>query len=212
MKRWKYWVSLLLTAGFVLGAWLVLEGRLAGFEAAAYGFLASLRRTWLNAAMESVTRLGDGATIQLVVLILLLLPRTRLEAGVPIALSTGISGVLNRMLKEMFARPRPQVPWLVEAGGYSFPSGHSMTSMALYLLLAQVLWESGGGRRWPRGLAALCAVLPFAIGVSRVYLGVHYAGDVLCGWMAGAVIALLTGAARRWIAESAHCVGIRRMK
>jgi len=205
MRARRAGVLAILLLLFVLFAFLVMSGRLYGWETAVYTRLSSWTRPGLTDLMRWITHMGDGNNMLCIVLALLLLPATRLESGVPAALSTGGAAVLNRTLKLLFARPRPDgALWLTEAGGYSFPSGHSMSSMALYLLLALVLWGKGRDRAFPRPLAVLCGILPIAIGVSRVYLGVHYAGDVLCGWLLGAVPALAVDAARPWLAGAGN--------
>lgn len=89
------------------------------------------------------------------------------------------------MLKLVFRRPRPDVLRLVEQSGYSFPSGHAMNSMIFYGLAAYLLVRRG--RHWSRYLVAgFVAVLVLLIGLSRIYLGVHYASDVLAGFLIGA--------------------------
>lgn len=91
--------------------------------------------------------------------------------------------------KEFFARPRPEiVPHLVHAGGYSFPSGHTITAVIVWGLLATVLVSQTDGRIrivWP----VLAALIVAAVGISRIYLGVHYLTDVIGGvLLAGAFL------------------------
>jgi len=97
-------------------------------------------------------------------------------------LSVGGAVLLNVAVKLIFARARPQViPWLWQEGDSSFPSGHSSMAAALAVTLTALLWRTPW--RWPVAiLGGLYAVL---MGVSRVYLGVHYPTDVLAGWALG---------------------------
>jgi len=98
----------------------------------------------------------------------------KLEAGVLLAASGG-SAIINALLKVAFARPRPAVfPPLTIETSYSFPSGHTMAATAFYGLLAIFLW-----REQRYGWAALVGVWPLVVGLSRIYLGVHYPSDVL---------------------------------
>ncbi|RAV06549.1 phosphatase PAP2 family protein [Paenibacillus sp. YN15] len=103
-----------------------------------------------------------------------------------IALTAVGSALLNVALKHLFRRPRPEVYRLAEAAGFSFPSGHSMAAFSLYGLLAFLLWPRLQGSFSRTVLLAAAASLILAIGLSRIYLGVHYPSDVLGGYAASA--------------------------
>lgn len=94
------------------------------------------------------------------------------------------ASLLNFLFKTVFRRARPDVLRLVQASGYSFPSGHSMISAAFYGLLIY-LCVVFIKPPWSRIVSAVLALLILAIGVSRIYLGVHYASDVVGGFLAG---------------------------
>lgn len=98
----------------------------------------------------------------------------------------------STLLKDLFHRARPDiVPHAVYVATTSFPSGHSMLSAATYLTLGALLARSHQRRRFKAYFLLLAALLTALVGVSRVYLGVHWPTDVLAGWTAGAVWALL---------------------
>jgi undecaprenyl-diphosphatase len=112
-------------------------------------------------------------------------------------------------LKGCFSRPRPQVvPYLCAVDGSSFPSGHSMMSAVIYLTLGVAL--ASGIARWPFKLAlyVLALLLAGLVGVSRVFLGVHYPTDVMAGWTAGFIWAtfcwLLARKLKRRRGDSTH--------
>lgn len=100
---------------------------------------------------------------------------------------------LEFVTKEIVHRARPEVFRLASATGYSFPSGHALASTCLYGFLAFfVLWPMARALGYRLALLALGVALPLGIGLSRIYLGVHYPSDVLGGWLGG-VIWLLCG-------------------
>jgi undecaprenyl-diphosphatase len=110
--------------------------------------------------------------------------------------------LVNALLKRLFARPRPTVvPHLTEVMTESFPSGHAMLSAIVYLTLGALLAQLVQRRRLKAYLVGVALGLTLLIGLTRVYLGVHYPTDVLGGWMAGLgwalVTALVARAARR---------------
>lgn len=156
------------------------------------------------AAFQAITHLGDGAVLTVIgVLVgLLLLAMQRWLLLITWALALGCGGLLNRALKAFFQRARPTLPNpFAEASGWSFPSGHAMGSFITYMMLAYLAVRLLD-RRWRRPGVLIAALLIFLIGLSRIYLGVHYVSDVLAGYAAGALwlAVCLTGSetARRW--------------
>ena len=106
-----------------------------------------------------------------------------------LVLFLGVLGAwgLNTGLKELVERDRPSVEgWLVEVDGFSFPSGHAMVSILFYGLLAYLLWVNVR-QSWKAAwlIPALAVLIILCIGLSRIYLGVHYPSDVLAGYTAG---------------------------
>ena len=99
---------------------------------------------------------------------------------------------LGDILKDAFHRVRPDlVPYSVYVSGASFPSGHSMMSAVTYLTLGALLARSQESKRLKAYFLMVAAFLTLAVGTTRVYLGVHWPTDVLAGWTAGAVWALM---------------------
>jgi undecaprenyl-diphosphatase len=165
---------------------------------------------WLPEAAADVTALGSGWVLGLVVLAIvgfLLLQGMWRTAAFVFAASVG-GWVLNEALKELFQRPRPDVvPHLRDVMSLSFPSGHAMTSAAVYLTLGAMLMRISE-RPATKIYCMVTAMLVTAlVGVTRVYLGVHYPSDVLAGWLVGMSWALCC-----WIIERAveRRTGMRR--
>ena len=94
----------------------------------------------------------------------------------------GNAVLLNQAMKFAIQRPRPDVLRLVDVSGFSFPSGHSMAAMAVFGLLAWCVWRYERNPRRRIALMCLFALVIVMVGISRIYLGVHYASDVLGGF------------------------------
>ncbi|NSL50649.1 phosphatase PAP2 family protein [Calidifontibacillus erzurumensis] len=94
--------------------------------------------------------------------------------------------LLNRMLKVLFERPRPDIEKLVDVSGLSFPSGHAMNSLGFYGFIAYIIYQELRERTFFAWIVPVVfSVIIFIIGLSRIYLGVHYPSDVLAGFLAG---------------------------
>lgn len=116
--------------------------------------------------------------------------RGRWRSAIALIVAYAVTDATVAVVKLAVERPRPEAN-LTDAGGFSFPSGHSAMSMAVYGCLAFALARACRG--FPRVACALAgAALVVAIGLSRIYLGVHYPSDVLAGWVTGAAIVTAT--------------------
>lgn len=144
----------------------------------------------LEGSMVQITALGSKTVLTLVTVIAAMAAwlGQRRRAALEVALAGAGAGLLTLLLKQWVERPRPDLmPWLDEWVGasYSFPSGHAFSAMAIYGALGVILGRlapTSAAARFTFGASILIAVL---VGVSRVYLGVHYPTDVLAGWLAG---------------------------
>ena len=148
---------------------------------------------WLPEAMTSITAFGSMTGLLLVSLttigFLLLGGRTRTALFVFAATSGGIA--FAALLKLAYARPRPVlVPHLVDVTSSSFPSGHAADSAIVYLTLAALLARTVKERALRIYIIGSAMLLTLLIGISRIYLGVHWPSDVVAGWTIGAAWAL----------------------
>jgi undecaprenyl-diphosphatase len=157
---------------------------------------------WLELLAKDITSLGGVAVLSLITLAVvgfLLLVRRRVEAGlVGVAVAGGAA--LSSLLKWSFGRARPEaILHSTEVFTASFPSGHAMLSAVVYLTLGAILAQGQGRLRVKVYLMAVAAVVTGLVGVSRVYLGVHWPTDVLAGWSMGLAWAVLCWLGTRWI-------------
>ena len=160
----------------------VLTGHAAGFDDPVREFFYSLRGPLMTRVAVFITTLANKYVIIGLCLLLLIVPQTRLTFGVP--LSAGALGtmLLNTLIKHIVGRLRPDVLHLVVEEGYSFPSGHSITSMFFYGFAIWLVWRNVKNPTARNILTVLLAVPMLLIGPTRVYLGVHFPTDVLAAW------------------------------
>ena len=155
---------------------------------------------WLESVVRDVTALGSKVVLLIftTAVAVFLAVRRQSHALIFLVVSTVGGMLLADGLKLVFARPRPElVPHLAAVYSSSFPSGHSMTSAVVYLTLGALLSQLVEERTLKVYFLGVACFLTFVVGLSRVYLGVHYPSDVLAGWSAGLAWALLC-----WMAAS----------
>jgi len=151
---------------------------------------------WLPEAVRDITALGSTVVLGVVLLVVTgyLFAAGKRRTGW-FVLATVLSGTaLNSLLKLAFARPRPDlVTPLTQALTLSFPSGHAALSAICYLTLGTLLARTQASRAVRVYFIATAMLLTLLVGVSRIYLGVHYPTDVLAGWCIGIAWAPICG-------------------
>ena len=105
------------------------------------------------------------------------------KTGLWISINLGLSALVNFLLKQVLQRPRPVEHRIIDESGYSLPSGHSMVSMAFYGFLIYLIHKNVKNQYLKISLIILLFLLIISIGISRIYLGVHYTSDVLTGFL-----------------------------
>lgn len=199
-------------AGLILGfGWLteeVLEGDTAAFDRVV---VAAMRSTgdmhdpagppWLEEFARDITSLGSYAFLGIltfgVISYFLLTRRRALAALVAVSVLGGVA--ISNLLKMVFDRDRPDLPTSVRVFTSSFPSGHATLSAISFLTLGALLAQTSPDPRVKAYFAILAILLTIAVGISRVYLGVHFASDVLAGWCVGSAWALLCWMIAAWL-------------
>lgn len=172
----------------ILGAILVAPNFVLNFDKAALNFIQSFQTPFLNYFFLAATFTGDKyfiiSALALAVSILFYLKMNR--QAIFLFVSAAGSQVLSFLFKNLIGRERPFINTLAEADGFSFPSGHSIAAVAFYGALAYVLMGFFS-KKWQKCLT-ICVVSVFIIliGLSRIYLGVHWPSDVLGSFALGA--------------------------
>ena len=195
-------VSLACWLGFGAVAWAVLTGRSEGIDSAGLlfwrgGDLRPLGPPWLLEGVRDLTALGGVLLRHLFAIgavAALLFARLRREAALLVLTIVGGWGV-DAAVKALVGRPRPTiVPHLTEAGGASFPSGHSFNAAVVYLAISLAFAAISARETVRVTIIAAALVISFAIAWSRVWLGVHFPSDVIAGWLGGVGWAFLASA------------------
>lgn len=149
---------------------------------------------WLEVVVRDITALGGflvlGLLCSFVVGYLWLRRHRHMAVYVAVSVTAGI--MLNTLLKELITRPRPDIiSHGTGAALSSFPSGHTMMSTVVFLTLGALLSMTSDDRRTKIYILFWSIFLPLLVGVSRLYLGVHWPTDIIAGWIAGATWALI---------------------
>lgn len=197
----------LLTFAFIADE--VREGSTLGFdEAMLLAFRTPgdtgdpLGPLWLEIAMLDITALGSTTLLVLLTLIVTgyLFIEGKRASALFVLLATSSGAVLNHVLKTLFDRPRPDlVAHLVEVHTLSFPSGHAMGAALTFLTLGVLIVRTEQKRRIKIYVLSIAVALTLMVGISRIYLGVHWPTDVLAGWCVGGAWALMCWLIALWL-------------
>ena len=163
------------------------NGRIVAADAGLTSWIQGHGTEWGETIFAYVSLLGAPVLVGIIVIAAGVYARRRdWRRCATLVLSTASGAALNTLLKHVFHRGRPEFATeFITQSSWSFPSGHAMDSMVGYGILLTVLLGTIETSRNRRLLIAGAVVLIAAIGVSRVYLGVHYLTDVIAGWLAG---------------------------
>ncbi|KIL45341.1 phosphatase PAP2 family protein [Jeotgalibacillus soli] len=142
----------------------------------------------LTILMIWITTLANSSILIFfgIVLVTVLLYKKQAALAVFIAVTNLLGGGFNWLLKSVFSRERPNLEVLIEQGGYSFPSGHAMGSIIFYGSLSVVIIMMTNRKSISYLTGVLSSLLILLIGISRIYLGVHFPSDIVAGFAAGA--------------------------
>ncbi|SLK42974.1 integral membrane protein [Mycobacteroides abscessus subsp. abscessus] len=165
------------------------NGNLA-FDTAITDFIHTLFSTSLNPFWEGVSYLGDKIGIGIIALLFILFLWWKKKDFTGIAafvLCVGLGNEFNKWVKDLIARPRPITADAIEADSFSFPSGHAMVGLLLYLFIAHIVAKDIKTNAGKLILAGAAFVLILLIGISRIALGAHYPTDVIGGYLLGGI-------------------------
>ena len=185
MKKNNKWRNIIIVGSllvlFLFILVLVVCQKTEFFDNSIYNLVRLLDSKFFDAYFIFITKFGNTSTILLVVISIMLLLRNR--DGLLVGISAGVSASVNSLIKHIIRRIRPNGLRLIKQGGYSFPSGHAMISISVYGVLLYLVITRIKNKYVKILLASILSLLILSIGVSRIYVGVHYATDVLSGYI-----------------------------
>lgn len=147
-----------------------------------YNIVSNLISDKLTPLVKVVTWFGSATCLILLTVILFIIIKNK-KTGLLIGTNLVIISILNQTLKSLLQRPRPTGFRIINETGYSFPSGHSMISMAFYGFLIYLIYKNIKNKCLKFTLIIILFILIISIGLSRIYLGVHYTSDVFAGFL-----------------------------
>lgn len=164
----------------------VLENDVIHFDTNVSNFFYSTRTPLLTNIMFGITALGSEILLIIasISFIFFAWKRHKQEA-ILFSVVLGVSAIVNFFVKQFVQRPRPEFAPLYLEHSFSFPSGHAMNSFVFYAMLAYFIFHFTRNNKLSSIIAALSVLLIVLIGISRIYLGVHYPTDVIGGYIAG---------------------------
>lgn len=156
----------------------IMKGDIIGYKIVSKYLIQSS----LTPIIKVITNFGSAVFLIFLTIILFIIIKDK-KIGILIGTNLILITILNQILKFIFQRPRPSEFMIIKEFGYSFPSGHSMVGMAFYGLLIYLIYKKIKNKSLKVLLIILLSFLILMIGISRIYLGVHYTSDVLAGFV-----------------------------
>lgn len=161
----------------------VMDKDIMTFDETGYSIVSKYLITdTLTPIAKIITFFGSAYWLIGLSIFLLLIIKNK-KIGISISINLGLAALANFLLKQILQRPRPIGHRIIDESGYSLPSGHSMVSMAFYGFLIYLVYKRIENKHLKSFLIALLLVLIINIGISRIYLGVHYTSDVIAGFL-----------------------------
>lgn len=173
---------------FIVWTILIITNNISWFDNAIYNFIINFKSNTLTSIMKTITALANPLTIIIFCLILLIPLIWHNRKGLYIIALTITSTLINLIIKNIIQRDRPLVLRLIEEDGFSFPSGHAMGSICFYGGIIFLIKKSNMNKNIKLLIMILLSLIILSIGISRIYLGVHYASDIVGGFILGFII------------------------
>ena len=183
IKNLKWIILFVCLIGFLALAEDIFNKEIMNGDIVGYDIVSKLFKFNVSTPIAKfITNFGGAIFVISLTTILFFVIKDK-KIGISIIANLGIVTILNQIIKFIMQRPRPTEFRIIEETGYSFPSGHSMVSLAFYGYLVYLIYKYINNKHLKRTLIIILSILICVIGVSRIYLGVHYTSDVLGGFL-----------------------------
>lgn len=183
IKNYKWLICFVCLFCFLLLAEDVFTKEIIQIDDIVYKFIAShFISNSLTPIVKIITFFASATWIVIFTIILFVIIRNKRQ-NILLGTNLCIVTIINQILKHIFKRSRPTEFRIIDESGYSFPSGHSMVSMAFYGYLIYLVYKNIKNKYLKWILIIVLSILIILIGISRIYLGVHYTSDVLGGYL-----------------------------
>lgn len=185
-KNIKWVLVGLLMLGFTLIAFFLVADKIHALDNCIYGIVSKCINPTMTMIVKQITKLANPTTLVILVLIvcyILGIKQRDRNAVIAFVLNVGIITILNFTLKNIFVRIRPEDINIITETGYSFPSGHSALSMSLYGYIIYLINTRCNSKALKISSTVCLSLVILLVGISRIYLGVHFASDVIAAFM-----------------------------
>ena len=167
---------------FIFVTYFIFSNKITYLDSQVHSYILGIRNKNLTSILITITNVSSAYALIVISILLLLIIK---EKKIPLLISLNLiySYTLNIIAKAIFTRPRPIGINLIEESGFSYPSGHSMVSMAYYGFIAYIIYKKQTNKLIKTIIIISLILTILLVGFSRIYLGVHYLSDVIGGFL-----------------------------
>lgn len=188
----QLYMLILFVVLFIIDAILVINNKTLVFDNTISNLIVKIPERF-NGTLKVITNIGGMEILPIIILIVcfVLVLRKKTKYSILILMNSILSCISYITIKNMIQRPRPQPFRFIIADGYSFPSGHSTNNMAFYGILIYLIWKEIKNKKIKIIMTIMLSIMILIMGITRIYFNVHYASDVIGGFLLGIICILI---------------------